>query len=96
MINEGKQGVPDTVKSTLTAIWWLFFSCMLYPGAYLMPLMIDGEMGVVARHMTYGAADISSKIIYGVLLTHAAQKMSEAEGYVYAEDETVGEASIAT
>ena len=58
MINEGKQGVPDTVKSTLTAIWWLFFSCMLYPGAYLMPLMIDGEMGVVARHMTYGAAGI--------------------------------------
>ena len=54
---------------------------MLYPGAYLMPHLagIEGalfsEAGVVGRQITYTIADISSKVIYGVLLTVAAQAM---------------------
>jgi bacteriorhodopsin len=84
VISEGKEGISASAQKTLGSIWWLFLvSWMLYPGAYLMPLMIDGEMGVVARHMTYTTADVSSKIIYGVLLTVLATKLSRAEGYVY-------------
>ncbi|WKN30554.1 hypothetical protein PZB74_16435 [Porifericola rhodea] len=62
---------------------------MLYPGAYLMPHLVGiggaffNELGVVARQITYTIADISSKVIYGVLLTVVAQHMSKAEGYVY-------------
>ena len=74
-------------------------SWMLYPGAYLMPTftagmpegsgtallpLMEGDTAVVARSITYTVADITSKVIYGVLLTLAAQARSEDEdGYVY-------------
>ncbi|MEM0967030.1 MAG: bacteriorhodopsin [Verrucomicrobiota bacterium] len=86
VINEGKEGIPADAAKTLESIWWLFLiSWMLYPGAYLMPLMLDGEAGVVGRHITYTVADITSKIIYGVLLSLVAMKLSKAEGYVSEE-----------
>ncbi|MEM1157813.1 MAG: bacteriorhodopsin [Verrucomicrobiota bacterium] len=82
VIEEGKEGIPEDAQKTLHSIWWLFLiSWMLYPGAYLMPLMLDNEAGVVGRHMTYTVADISSKIVYGVLLSVLAMKLSKAEGY---------------
>ena len=90
VIKEGKEGVPETAKRALSTIWGLFiFSWMLYPGAYLMPHLvgIDGalfsEVGVVGRQITYTIADISSKVIYGILLTVAAQSISKSEGYDY-------------
>ena len=88
VIKEGKEGVPDKARRGLSAIWGLFlFSWMLYPGAYLMPHLIGleggffSETGVVARQITYTIADISSKVIYGVLLTAVAQAISKEEGY---------------
>lgn len=82
VIEEGKEGISADARKTLTSIWWLFvISWMLYPGAYLMPLMLDSEAGVVGRHMTYTVADITSKIVYGVLLGTLAMKLSKAEGY---------------
>lgn len=90
VIQEGKEGIPANAKSTLSGIWVLFLvSWMLYPGAYLMPhlLGVNGvffsEVGVVAREITYTVADVSSKVIYGVMLGVAAQQLSKAEGYVY-------------
>jgi bacteriorhodopsin len=89
VINEGKQGIPARAQKTLGAIWTLFLvSWMLYPGAYLMPhlLGLEGPMfsetGVVGRQITYTIADVSSKVVYGVLLTVVAQIMSKKEGYV--------------
>jgi bacteriorhodopsin len=90
VIKEGKEGIPADAQKALGSIWVLFLvSWMLYPGAYLMPhlLGIEGgffnEAGVVGRQITYTIADISSKVIYGVLLTVVAQSLSKAEGYVY-------------
>lgn len=90
VIKEGKEGVPAKAKAAFSAIWALFiFSWLLYPGAYLMPHLagIEGalfsEAGVVGRQITYTIADISSKVIYGILLTVAAQAMSKEEGYDY-------------
>ncbi len=90
VIKEGKEGAPKKAKKALSAIWVLFLvTWMLYPGAYLMPhlLGIEGgffnEIGVVGRQITYTIADIGSKVIYGVLLTVAAQHFSKAEGYDY-------------
>ncbi|MEK6478945.1 bacteriorhodopsin [Catalinimonas sp. 4WD22] len=90
VINEGKEGIPAPAQKTLNTIWWLFVvSWMLYPGAYLMPHLagINGalfnETGVLAREITYTIADVSSKVIYGVLLTVVAQHLSKAEGYNY-------------
>lgn len=91
VISEGQEGAPPKAKGYLGTIWKLFlFSWMLYPGAYLMPYLFGGlepaigsEMAVVARHITYTVADVSSKVIYGILLTLTAQEMSKAEGYDY-------------
>ncbi|MCS6834857.1 MAG: bacteriorhodopsin-like [Anaerolineae bacterium] len=89
--------IPANAQAVFKNIWWLFLvSWMLYPGAYLAPLVLDGaatlvnpagantwsEIGVVARQITYTVADITSKVFYGVMLTVAAQYRSEAEGYV--------------
>ena len=88
VIQEGSQDVPPAAARLLNGIWLLFlFSWMLYPGAYLMPLAVDligGEAAVVGRQITYTIADVSSKVIYGVLLTQVAQILSERDGYVYA------------
>lgn len=90
VISEGKEGIPAEAQKTLNAIWILFLvSWMLYPGAFLMPhlLGIEGgffnETGIVARQITYTIADISSKVIYGVLLTNVAQILSKRDGYTY-------------
>ena len=75
--------MPAQAGRVLGSIWWLFLiSWMLYPGAYLMPVLLDGEIGVVGRQITFTVADISSKVIYGVLLAWVAQMRSQAEGYV--------------
>lgn len=88
VIKEGKEGIPARAQKVLGSIWVLFLiSWMLYPGAYLMPhlLGINGgffnETGVVARQITYTIADVSSKVIYGVLLTIVARIRSVDEGY---------------
>jgi bacteriorhodopsin len=88
--------IPANAQGIFRSIWWLFLvSWMLYPGAYLAPLLLEGtatlidpagtgsisEIAVVGRQMTFTIADITSKVIYGVLLTMAAQYRSEAEGY---------------
>lgn len=91
VITEGKEGAPASAQRYLGMIWKLFFvSWMLYPGAYLMPYLFSfglepalSETAVVARHLTYTVADVASKVIYGILLTLAAQEMSKAEGYDY-------------
>lgn len=79
--------MPAQAGNILGSIWWLFLiSWMLYPGAYLMPVLLDGEAGVVGRQLTFTVADIASKVIYGILLAWVAQVRSKAEGY---EGETV-------
>jgi bacteriorhodopsin len=88
--------IPAPAQGIFRNIWWLFLvSWMLYPGAYLAPLVLDGaatllspagagtlsEAAVVGRQIIFTIADITSKVFYGVLLTIAAQYRSEAEGY---------------
>lgn len=96
VIEEGKEGAPAKAQKYLGYIWTLFLvSWMLYPGAYLMPYLFSlslepalTEAAVVGRHITYTIADVSSKVIYGILLTLAAQEMSKAEGYDYEKIES--------
>ncbi len=91
VITEGKDGAPAKAQRYIGMIWTLFlFSWMLYPGAYLMPYLFSlglepalSEAAVVGRHITYTIADVSSKVIYGILLTLTAQEMSKADGYNY-------------
>ena len=95
VIDEGKEGAPPKAQKYIGNIWVLFLiTWMLYPGAYLMPYLtftldpVLSETLVVARHITYTVADVGSKVIYGILLTLAAQEMSKAEGYDYEKMES--------
>jgi len=98
LLREARTNLSDAAGAWVGRIWWLFLiSWMLYPGAYLAPLLLDGaatlvdpagvgslsEIAVVARQITFTIADISSKVIYGILLTIVAQIRSEEDGYVY-------------
>ncbi|WP_231959428.1 bacteriorhodopsin [Nonlabens sp. Hel1_33_55] len=83
VIKQGKEGIPPKAQKILGHIWTIFLvSWFLYPGAYLMPYLggFDGflfnESGVVGRQITYTIADVSSKVIYGVLLGHLAVTLS--------------------
>jgi len=106
ILKEGQQGMAPGAARLINSIWLLFLvSWMLYPGAYLMPVftdmsalgsgtglipLMDGDTAVVARSITYTVADVTSKVIYGVLLTLAAQIRSEEEdGYVYNAESSV-------
>lgn len=102
VINEGSEGIPADAQRYMGYIWTIFlFSWMLYPGAYLMPYLIPpgleasitgwaAEAAVVGRTMTYTVADVTSKVIYGILLTIVAQILSKEAGYDYNKDgETV-------
>lgn len=91
VISEGKEGIPPKAQKLMSQIWVLFLiSWFLYPGAYLMPhlLGIEGglynEAGAVGRQITFTIADVTSKVIYGVLLGRVAQILSKEEGYDYA------------
>lgn len=83
VIQESRKTMSQRAGDNMQLIWYLFFvSWMLYPGAYLMPLFLNNEAGIVGRQLTYTIADISSKVVYGVLLTYVAQIRSEEEGFV--------------
>lgn len=82
LISESRKSLPTAASRIMGSIWWLFLiSWMLYPGGYLMPVLMSSEAGVVGRQMIYTIADIASKVIYGVLLARVAQIRSEADGY---------------
>lgn len=98
LLREARSNLSEAAGAWVGRIWWLFLiSWMLYPGAYLAPLLLDtaatlvnpaaagstSEIAVVGRQITFTIADISSKVIYGVFLTIVAQIRSEEEGYVY-------------
>lgn len=98
LLKEAQSNLSPAAGMWVGRIWWLFlFSWMLYPGAYLAPLLMDSaatlanpagagslsEAAVVGRQLTFTIADISSKVIYGIFLTIVAQIRSEEDGYVY-------------
>ncbi len=80
--HEAKEKFEGRPSELMTPIWWIvFISWMLYPGGYLMPVILDNAAGVVGRQLTYTVADITSKVIYGILLTIVAQARSDQLGY---------------
>lgn len=82
VISDAKANLPAPAAKIMGSIWWLFLiSWMLYPGGYLMPVLMNSEAGVVGRQLVYTVADISSKVIYGILLGIVAMRRSEADGY---------------
>lgn len=73
---EDAAGMMKSVRNLLIISWWL------YVVAYLMPVISFTAWGVVARTIIYTVADVTSKVIYGVMLGRVAGLRSRAEGYL--------------
>ncbi|MGB3592308.1 MAG: bacteriorhodopsin [Nonlabens sp.] len=73
-------------SSTITKVFWLMmFAWTLYPIAYLVPWFMNSADGVVLRQLLFTIADISSKAVYGLIITYIAIKQSAASGYLPAQ-----------
>ena len=80
-----------TNKTAMIVFVVILFAWTLYPLAYLVPYYAPSATGVVARQLLFTVADITSKVIYGMMITYIAVQRSAAEGYEPAR-EAVGKA----
>ena len=86
VIREGKSHMEGTPRKVFAAILPLFYiSWWLYPIAYAAPALmqvgVSYELTIAIQQIVYTIADISSKVIYGVMLTVTATMLSEKQGY---------------
>lgn len=87
-IGKAVQRMPAPASATMKTIRWLFLiAWTIYPLAYIMPAILPTADGVVLRQAIYTIADITSKVIYGVLVTKVAMDLSKAEGWTIAASE---------
>lgn len=82
------QGDPsDEVRSRLKfCFWFLLATWSLYPIAYAMPLFAPTADGVVIRQVIFTIADVSSKLVFGIILTQVALRRSADLGFQPARD----------
>ena len=85
---QGSKALPifGAILPLFYVSWWL------YPVAYVAPIMMtlgvaDYGVTIVSQQLIYTVADISSKVIYGVMLTATATILSTEQGYK--EDQVV-------
>ena len=87
VITAGIATSPPELKGWPKNIWWYFLATWgLYPIAYALPqLGFTGDV-VVIRQLLYSVADISSKLIYGLILSRYVLRRSALEGYMPAAE----------
>ena len=87
VIGRGVATSPAELQAWPKNIWWYFFATWgLYPIAYALPqLGFTGDI-VVVRQLLFSIADISSKLIYGIILSRYVLRRSALEGYVPAAE----------
>ena len=77
---------PEAVRPTFGKVFWLMmFAWTLYPLAYLVPWVAPSPEGVVWRQGLFTVADVTSKVVYGLMITYIAVRRSAAEGFAPAE-----------
>jgi len=83
VIKEGKANMVGSKALPLFAfILPLFYvAWTIYPIAYLMPLWNNFGLAIVSQQILYTVADISSKVIYGVILQIVSSILSTEQGY---------------
>lgn len=85
-ISSAKSTLLGGTQSTIMKVFWLMmFAWTLYPIAYLVPAFMNNADGVVLRQLLFTIADISSKVVYGLMITYVAVHQSAAAGYAPAQ-----------
>lgn len=87
VISLGVANSPPELNAWPKNIWWYFLATWgIYPIAYALPQIgFDGDV-VVIRQLLFSIADISSKLIYGLILSRYVLRRSALEGYVPAAE----------
>ena len=75
--------------ATIQAFWFLIATWSIYPFAYMGPAfaeggilpLLDANTSVFVRQVLYTTADITSKLIFGVMLGRIARMRSMEEGW---------------
>jgi bacteriorhodopsin len=81
-VRNPKGDPSDQVRSRLKfCFWFLLATWSIYPLAYAMPLFSPTADGVVVRQVIYTIADVSSKLVFGVILSQVALQRSANEGF---------------
>lgn len=82
LLKDAQTRMSERAARTLGHAYWLLVaSWFIYPIAIAMPTIWPSEYGVVTRQALYTAADISSKLIFGVVLGRVALLRSADEGF---------------
>ena len=87
VVKIGAANSPAQIKSWPDRLWWYFLATWgLYPIAYALPqLGFTGEV-VIVRQLLFSIADISTKLVYGVILSRYLLRRSALEGYAPAAE----------
>lgn len=87
VINAAIANGPPQLAAWPKNIWYYFLATWgIYPIAYALPqLGFTGDI-VVARQLLYSIADISSKLVYGIILSRYVLRRSALEGYLPAAE----------
>lgn len=77
-----RSALPDEAAVTARNLVFVFlFFWGLYPIAYLLPAVWAGATSAVTMQVLFTAADVGSKVLYGVLLAKICRVRSAAEGH---------------
>ncbi len=81
-IRAGKATTPATLDKWRTNLWWYILPTWgLYPLAYALPQLGQTADIVVAQQFMFTTADITTKLVYGVILSRFCLRRSALEGY---------------
>jgi len=81
-VADTKSQLSEKVQGPIILAWRiLLVSWILYPVAYVIPAIFPADDWIVVRQICYTAADITSKLVFGVVLARAALMRSAEEGH---------------
>jgi hypothetical protein len=85
MIKVIDQGAENMKTSSMVGLFkfikpWFLITWTIYPVAYLMPALLGGgidSLVVVSQQILYTIADVTSKIVYGIMLNTVSTFLSQ-------------------
>ena len=79
--NPQGEASEEVRKGLIKCFWFLVVTWTIYPFAYLWPVIDSSANGVVVRQTLYTIADVTSKLVFGVMLSQVALRRSAELGY---------------